>query len=652
MPRESKTMAVSERPAMGGLKRWLPVFAGGLMACAFAVRALDLSGGISSEADLQAMGRDLQGSIKQTEAVLHARATTMAEIRQLGVIVYTDAETARDLTRRELSFEPLEHEIIEVRQWVRGKPPLLLLRVPNAADSIAAPDTPGIYLGPGAHGLALAEVVPIRSHTRSEEPDKLGGALVISRQLDVGEAVASLERHGSSVWLETGSNVLPLTSAPRVSGAAEVRLALGTVGTNGVTLVIQRRPTQTRWLWLVAAVISALAALVFARRQPSEHDLEAEGAEGGAGGAGPRPLSMPDLPPAVVSGSPSSSLSASINIVPSTSTSKSNGGMPPRQIGRYLLLRRLGSGGMAEVFLAHAQGPAGFEKPVALKVLKPELVEDKSVLEHLVAEARLATMLNHPNVVEIIDLGVGEDCYIAMEYVDGGDLRRLYELARILGKPAPLPIVMSILRSICDGLHAAHTATTNDGKPLELIHRDVKLANVLIGKNGVIKVSDFGIAHADPNFRGFETEAGEVKGTMAYMPPEQRLGSSLDVRVDVYGVGVIAYQLLSNVRINLDVFRLRAMGKEGWPHLPPLTQFRPDLPPEIEPIVLKALAYEPDDRFATCDLLDTALGEVAAKYDLVATRKGIARWVQDLMSAELPTRKSGMESVLPVVSKL
>jgi hypothetical protein len=633
-------MAV-ERPAMGGLKRWLPVFAGALMACAFAVRALDLSGGFSSEADLQAMARDLQTNIKQTEAVLHARATTMAEIRQLGVIVYTDADTARDLTRHELSFAPLEHETIEVRQWLRGKPAQLLLRVPNGVDAIAAADAPGIYLGSAHHSLALSEVVPIRPRTRSEESDKLGGALVISRPLDVGAQVQSFEKRGAAVWLESGSNALPLTSAARVSGAGEVRLTLGTVGTNTVFLVMQRRATPTRWLWVAAAVISALAALVLARRHPSEP-------------LRPAPLPVPEIPPAVVSGSPSSSLSAAQSASIHGISGKSNTTPPSglRQIGRYVLLRRLGSGGMAEVFLAHAQGPAGFEKPVALKVLKPELVEDRSVLDHLVAEARLATVLNHPNIVQIIDLGVGEDCYIAMEFVDGADLRRLYGLTRILEKPAPLPIVMSILRSICDGLHAAHVATTSDGKPLELIHRDVKLANVLVGKNGVIKVSDFGIAQADPSFRGFSTDVGEVKGTMAYMPPEQRLGSPIDVRVDVYGVGVIAYQLLSNVRINLDVFRLRAMGKQGWPHLPPLTQFRPDLPPQLEPIVLKALAYEPADRFASCELLDQALGEVAGRHDLVATRKGIARWVQDLMSAELPSKRSGLESVLPVVSKI
>src|SRR3954469_17187564 len=110
LPRKSTTMAGSDQAAMGSLKRWLPVFAGGLMACAFAVRALDLSGGFNSEADLQSVARELQSRIQQTEAVLHARAATMAEIRRLGVIVYTDADTARDLTRHELSFEPVEHE--------------------------------------------------------------------------------------------------------------------------------------------------------------------------------------------------------------------------------------------------------------------------------------------------------------------------------------------------------------------------------------------------------------------------------------------------------------------------------------------------------------------------------------------------------------
>jgi hypothetical protein len=627
-----------------------------MVTCALLARGLLPMGEFASDSELQVLAHQLETKIQQTQAAVHARATTMAEMRQLGVIVYTDADTARDMSGHELSFAALDQETIEVRQWLRDKPPLMLVRVPADAAPVSAPDKPGVYIRPARHGITITEVAEIRTHTRSDESDKLGGALLVSRDVDISGLAQQLERTRSVAWLESADEEVPLTHTPRIAGASEVRVPLGELGASNVALVVQRRPGSGRWPWLLGAALGALALALLALRRLSATQQPSPSSSLGLSPSAILSL----LPGSMISTSRSTSHGSAHGSAVSQSRSSSLGSigsvgslvdssLGPRRIGRYVVIKRLGSGGMADVFLARAEGPSGFEKLVALKVLKPELAEERSVVDHLITEARLSILFNHPNVVEIIDLGVDRDCYIAMEYVDGADLRRLHGLARLRRRPVPLPIVFTLVRALCDGLHSAHIAITPDGNPLELIHRDVKLANVLVGRNGVIKLSDFGIAQADPAFRGFATRNGEVKGTMAYMAPEQRLGASIDVRVDVYGVGIIAYQLISGARLNLDVIRLRTLGKEGWPHLPSLLQYRPDLPPAIDKIVQRAMAYSPGQRFATCEELDQALGELAREHDLVATRGSIATWVQELMATPLPPRRSETDPVLPLV---
>ena len=162
------------------------------------------------------------------------------------------------------------------------------------------------------------------------------------------------------------------------------------------------------------------------------------------------------------------------------------------------------------------------------------------------------------------------------------------------------------------------------------MHRDVKSANVLLSKDGAVKIADFGIAKA--NQQVHKTAMGEVKGTAAYMAPEHRMGEPVDRRADVYGVGAIAYELLTGTEINLDLARLVHLGKQGWPHLDLPSKLRPDLPPGIDAVVWKALAYEKSDRYATCAAFEEAIEELASKHGgLGASDKLVAQWVESVL---------------------
>jgi eukaryotic-like serine/threonine-protein kinase len=352
---------------------------------------------------------------------------------------------------------------------------------------------------------------------------------------------------------------------------------------------------------------------------------------------GRRPAQTIGAPAIWSPGSGSGPISAPMNV---RSTPSGLPATPIGRIGRYDLLRTIGWGGMAEVYLARATGEAGWSKLVALKVLQPELASQPQVVQHFLDEARLAAQIDHPNVVQTVDLGRTDDHYfIAMEYVDGADLSRLIEMSHTRGIHVPIPVAVSIVRRICDGLHAAHSARDAEGMPLGLVHRDVKSANVFVARNGVVKVGDFGIAKANQASRLSRTEIGLVKGTPGYMAPEQRLAQTVDGRADLYGVGAIAYELFSGVPVNLDLAILAQKGRDGWPHLAPLASVRPDVPNTLEAIVMKALCYDPQDRFTDCAALESALEGVAALCPPPAGSKTIAEWVGALLAWDAATSK-------------
>ena len=331
---------------------------------------------------------------------------------------------------------------------------------------------------------------------------------------------------------------------------------------------------------------------------------------------------------------PTGMASTSAVVVTPTNATPAGGS---RQVGRYLIVKALGSGGMADVYLARSTGEAGFEKLVALKVMQRHIAQDARLVEHFLDEARLASHLTHPNIVQIIDLGRADDEYfIAMEYVEGADLGRLLDNARHAGRQVPLRVPFPIARRICDGLHAAHVATTAEGQPLQIVHRDIKAPNIFVARNGAVKIGDFGIAKASEAARSYRTRAGEVKGTAAYMAPEHRVGEVVDARADQYSVGALAYELFTGKLIDLDFMRLAHKGLDGWPHLALPTELRPDLPKELDALIFKTLAYHKNERYPDLAALEEALEEVALAHNLVGTDKHVAQWVESELGALTP----------------
>ncbi|MEW6429984.1 MAG: serine/threonine-protein kinase [Myxococcota bacterium] len=269
-------------------------------------------------------------------------------------------------------------------------------------------------------------------------------------------------------------------------------------------------------------------------------------------------------------------------------------------LGKYTLVRKLAVGGMAEVFLARADGPMGFQKKVVVKRILPHFVDDPRFVEMFLGEARLAAELSHPNLVQIFDFGnVDGQYFIAMEYIDGPNLRVLNREARRYEGPLPLPLVARIIGLAAEGLHSAHELRDESGSPVNLVHRDISPDNILVSRNGAVKVVDFGIAKAanQPHL----TKSGMIKGKMAYMPPEQLAREPLDRRADIFALGIVLYELVTGgmpFDATSEVSIIQAiMGKEP---LEPARKYRFDVPPALEAIISRCLEKNAADRYPTC----------------------------------------------------
>lgn len=291
-------------------------------------------------------------------------------------------------------------------------------------------------------------------------------------------------------------------------------------------------------------------------------------------------------------------------------------------LDKYRLIAELGHGGMAEVFLAVASGPAGFNKLVVIKQIRAELADDPEFLNMFLDEARLAARLSHPNVVQTNEVGhVGNRYFIAMEYLDGQPLNRILQRFKRDNAGMPLGMHVRILIDVLAGLHHAHELADYDGTPLEVVHRDVSPHNVFVTYDGQIKVVDFGIAKAMNS--SSETRAGVIKGKVAYMSPEQARGDKVDRRSDIFAVGVMFWEAMTGQRLwkgLTDVAMLHRIIKGEIPN--PKT-IKGDLSERMVEVCMKALAPNRDDRYETAadfqnaleDLL-TEMGERTAVRDI------------------------------------
>jgi len=271
------------------------------------------------------------------------------------------------------------------------------------------------------------------------------------------------------------------------------------------------------------------------------------------------------------------------------------------QLGPYRLVRQLAVGGMAEVYLAKTVGVAGFEKFVALKMIHPGLAENQEFITMLVDEAKIAVQLSHPNIAQTLDLGRdGDTYYLAMEYVDGIDLFNLIRATAHIGFMMPFDAVAFIAREIANALDHAHTKCDAHGNSLGVVHRDVSPDNILISHEGAVKLVDFGIAKAAA--RGSQTAIGTIKGKFSYMSPEMALGEPVDATADIYSAGVCLYEMLTGrpLYVEDDPSRLLDLVRGGAFVAP--SHMRTDIPPELERIVMKALAKQRHRYQSTRDL--------------------------------------------------
>jgi len=274
------------------------------------------------------------------------------------------------------------------------------------------------------------------------------------------------------------------------------------------------------------------------------------------------------------------------------------------QYGKYRLVRRIGSGGMAEVFLARTQVAQGLAKQLVLKKIHPAFARSRQFVSMFVDEAKIALKLNHPNIVQVFDFGqVGDTFFLAMEYVEGMDVLRLAQHAREAGRRIPFGLCSYIVQQSLKGLDYAHRKTDDFGEPLGIVHRDVSQQNVLVSWDGAVKIVDFGIARA----RDVHEETGVIKGKFAYMAPEQARGEPVDRRADVFSAGVVLFELVCGRPLYSGKGQ-EVLEKVKAGAIPRPRYIDRDIPIELESVIVKALMYHSGDRFQTARDMQNALG--------------------------------------------
>ncbi len=316
---------------------------------------------------------------------------------------------------------------------------------------------------------------------------------------------------------------------------------------------------------------------------------------------------------------------------------------PGDVLGRYELLMPIARGGMATVWAARLKGSRGFQKIVAIKTILPDLIEDPRFNEMFLEEAKLASRIHHPHVVEIHDLGELDGVlYLVMEWVDGEPLSVVLKSATKTGG-LPLPIAVRITSEACAGLHAAHELRDEGGDLLGLVHRDVSPQNLLITFEGVVKVVDFGVAKATGS--ASSTTAGQVKGKAAYMSPEQARGEVIDRRSDIFALGIALYSMSTGqhpFRGDNDAVTVQHICSRAPPDPP--SRIVPGYPAALEAVVLKALAKDRHQRYATANDLLRDLDQALPEKDRVVTDEPVASFMRSLLEQRYEQRKCALKA--------
>jgi hypothetical protein len=601
---------------------------------------------------------------------VEARARELAALPRLAAAVATDAATVRDLSADELAptFRVAPRESVELGQ-VWGQRAVSLLRAPASAPP-APLARPGRWLSVSGRDLrftAVASFVPVQDAaamrgavavSTAAPPEvalqqlaaRTAGRLVVGgAPVDLG---GGLPEDGASVEvaldelpgaprliLPAAASAPPHAHALRGLGLAALLAGLIAAASGRARSRRSRRPRATSRGMAVAAGVSSAgvpSAGVPSTEAPTVVELASLPVARLARGSLPPPEPAPLAP--------TRDLSVSGPMAPTRNLSGPLAPTVPPRIGRYQPMALLGEGGTSSVYLARAVRTSGLAAAsearapeVALKVLRPHLAREERQRAMFLDEARVVSCIDHANVIRILDLGRAEDqVYIAMEHVDGDDLESLLARVRAEGRLVPLPVAVAILRRICAGLHAAHTAADRQGRPLRVVHRDVKPGNVLVSRAGAVKVSDFGLAKARQ--QAHTSLLGQARGTAAFMAPEQRLGQLVDPRTDVFGVAAIAFELITSLELDLDLARLARFGTAGWPHLPPPRQVRPEVPAALDALVFRGLAFAAADRLASCAEVEAELTRIASDAGWLCGEADVAAWVDAELARRPPRR--------------
>lgn len=299
---------------------------------------------------------------------------------------------------------------------------------------------------------------------------------------------------------------------------------------------------------------------------------------------------------------------------------------PLETFGPYVIHERLGLGGMATVHRAKKQGIAGFERGVALKRMLSHLTEDADFVDSFIREAKVASLLVHPNIAQVYDFGRIDGVYfIAMEHVEGYDVRRILRHANRTGHAIPLPVVMSILMELCDALEFAHNFRDENGTPLNIVHRDISPSNLIVAHTGHLKVIDFGIAKASA--RSLHTESGRAKGKLGYMSPEVAMGHVMGPVSDVFSTGVVAHELLTALPLFTAKTDFETMLRIREGEIDPPSRRNGSCPPELDQVVLAALARDPRSRLPTAGAFRQALDSICHAYGIRPSARDVAEYI-------------------------
>ena len=501
-------------------------------------------------------------------AVGEAVESTDIGARTMRIDVAQAAPAASPLTSSDIFSDVLDE--------LTGEKPARPAAAPAALEAAAAP--------PPAAPSPTPPAAPPRASSVESDVDK--------RLRDTLSGMLG-PRPGAGVKTDTGSGKTPAPALPGLSSAMPV------------TPVTPARP-----------------------RLSSDTDVDRMISDTLSGLSKPKPKTAPGVTPPPASAPPAS---------PPRKREEPEAAVPssgPDRFGQYEILERIASGGMAELYKAKRTGVEGFQKIVAIKKILPHLADDEDFVTMFADEAKLAAQLNHPNIIHIYDLGKIQagGYFIAMEYVDGRDLRAIQQSDRALNIPLPVPLAVYIASRVASALDYAHRRRDAEGNELHIVHRDVSPQNILISYEGDIKLCDFGIAKAAS--KASKTQSGALKGKIQYMSPEQAWGRPIDRRSDLFSLGVVLHELLTGERLFQGDTDMNVLEKVRNAQAPPPSRSNPEVPRNLDAVVLKALAREPDERYANASDLLRDLDSVLYSYTPAPGSADVAIYLHRLQAEE------------------